>query len=124
MVLKYKVLYVDDEQDNLFAFRSVFRRFFKVFTAIGAREAIDLLSKESVDLVLSDQRMPHMSGVELCEYVMNNYPEAERMIVTGYSDKAPIEEAMKHGMISNLITKPWNVEELKALIENALQQKE
>lgn len=123
MILKYKVLYVDDEQDNLFAFRSVFRRFFNVLTAVGGKEAIELLGKESVDLVLSDQRMPHMSGVELCEYVMNNHPEAQRMIVTGYSDKAPIEEAMRHGKISNLITKPWNVEELKDLIVSSLQNK-
>lgn len=120
-MLNFKVLYVDDEQDNLFAFRSVFRRFFKVFTAGGGEEAIELLSKESVDLVLSDQRMPHMSGVELCEYVMNNYPEAKRMIVTGYSDKAPIEAAIREGKISHLISKPWNVEELKEVIVSSLQ---
>ena len=119
--VKHNILYVDDEKDNLFAFRSVFRRFFNVMTANGGEEAIEVLKHKSVDLVLSDQRMPNMTGVELCEYVMNNYPKAKRMIVTGYSEKEPIEEAIKHGKVSTLIMKPWNVEELKHLIVSALQ---
>ena len=127
LVMKYstvtakpRILYVDDEKDNLFAFRSVFRRFFDVITAIGGSEAIELLEEEDVDLVLSDQRMPKMTGVELCKYLMDHYPKAKRIIVTGYSERAPIEDAMKIGAVSKWISKPWDVENLRHEIESAL----
>ena len=100
-----RILYVDDEKDNLFAFRSVFRRFFDVVTAIDGSEAIELLEVQDVDLVLSDQRMPKMTGVELCKYILNHYPKVKRIIVTGYSDRAPIEEAMKTGALSKWVSR-------------------
>lgn len=120
MTRKYNVLYVDDEPDNLLAFRSVFRRFFNVYTASGGPEAIDLLDEQSVDLILSDQRMPHMTGVELLNEVSHAYPAIIRMIVTGYSDMDPIIHAVKNGKVAQYITKPWKVEELKSILDEAL----
>lgn len=120
MAKKYNILYVDDESDNLLAFRSVFRRFFNVFVATGADEAIQVLREHPVHLLLSDQRMPKTTGVELCENVMMTNPDIIRIIVTGYSEMEPIMDAMKTGKVSQYITKPWNVDELKGLIERAL----
>ena len=118
---KYNILYVDDEPDNLLAFRSVFRRFFNIFTANGAGEAIDLIKKEEIHLILSDQRMPNMTGVELLEKIMTDYPQIKRFIVTGYSEMKPIINAVNTGKVSQYIMKPWNVEELKETLEQALE---
>lgn len=120
MAKKFTVLYVDDEQDNLLAFRSVFRRYFNVFTASGGSEALDLLKDQAVHLVLSDQRMPHMTGIELLDCVNTQYPSIVKMIVTGYSEMEPILTAVEQGRVAQYITKPWKVEELKSILENAL----
>lgn len=120
MAKKFTVLYVDDEQDNLLAFRSVFRRYFNVFTASGGSEALDLLKDQAVHLVLSDQRMPNMTGIELLDYVNTQYPSIVKMIVTGYSEMEPILAAVEQGRVAQYITKPWKVEELKSILENAL----
>lgn len=120
MAKKFTVLYVDDEQDNLLAFRSVFRRYFNVFTASGGSEALDLLKDQAVHLVLSDQRMPNMTGIELLDYVNTQYPSIVKMIVTGYSEMEPILTAVEQGRVAQYITKPWKVEELKSILENAL----
>ena len=99
MTAKYNILYVDDEQQNLRAFRAMFRRFFNVYIAEGGSEALEIMKEQPVDLVLSDQRMPRMTGVELCENVMELYPEAVRIIVTGYSEMDPILNAIEEGKI-------------------------
>ena len=122
MSKKFNVLYVDDEPDNLLAFRSVFRRFFNVFTASGGSEAIDILKSEPIHLILSDQRMPKMTGIELLNHVSTVYPEIIRMIVTGYSEMQPILEAVERGKVAQYITKPWKVDELKQILVKALQQ--
>ena len=120
MSVKPNILYVDDEQDNLIAFRSLFRRFFNILTANGGQEALDVMQKYPVHLLLSDQRMPKMSGLELCDIVMKKYPHAKRIIITGYSEMAPIEEAIRSGKVAQCITKPWDAEELKRIIVSAL----
>ncbi len=122
MTKKFNILYVDDESDNLLAFRSVFRRFYNVTTAEGGEQALTLLKDQSFDLILSDQRMPEMTGVELFEAIMNDFPNAVRIIVTGYSEMQPINKAMKEGKVAQCITKPWNVDELKNIIQEALNK--
>ena len=122
MAEKYNILYVDDEKQNLHAFRAIFRRFFNVFVADGGLEALELLKKQSVHLVLSDQRMPAMTGVELLENVMKIYPDSVRMIVTGYSEMDPIINAINEGKVRNYIMKPWKTQELKTIMESAIQQ--
>ena len=90
MESKAQILYVDDEPNNLFAFKSVFRRTYSVLTASGGAEALSLIKDNKIDLVLSDHRMPEMTGVELCKYIMNQFPTLKRMIVTGYQDEESI----------------------------------
>ena len=118
---KYHILYVDDEQDNLIAFKAVFRRHYNIHLALNGEEALELLEKSPVDLVISDQRMPKMTGVELLEKVRNSHPEVIRMVLTGYSDVQAIIDAINKGQVYHYITKPWDVNELKVIMNNALE---
>ncbi len=121
MTAKYSILYVDDEPQNLFAFQAVFRRFFDIVTAEGGREAIDILQKRKFDIIVSDQRMPSMTGIELCEYAMHNYPSSARLIVTGYSEIEALSQAIREGKIRDYVKKPWNVKEMKDIIEQTIK---
>lgn len=117
----YRILYVDDEADNLLTFRSVFRRFYTVFTANGAAEGLALLQEQAIDLVISDHRMPGISGVAFLEQVKATYPHIIRMIVTGYSDVDAVVDAINKGQVYYYITKPWKMAELKVILDNALE---
>jgi len=118
---KFKLLYVDDEEDNLHSFMAVLRRDYNITTAQSGDEALGLLAKESFHLVISDQRMPKMTGVELFEEIKALYPETIRIILTGYSEVKSIIDAINKGQVYYYITKPWNLDELKVIIENALE---
>ena len=118
---KYRILYVDDEKDNLTAFRAVLRRYYDILTAQSGEEALQILATERVDLVISDQRMPKMTGVELFEQVSRDYPDIIRMVLTGYSDVQSIIDAINKGKVNHFITKPWNVEELRLILDKALE---
>ena len=86
----------------------------------GGQEALEILKERSVHLLLSDQRMPQMTGVELCEKAMHSNPDTVRMIVTGYSETKPIDDALNNGMVAHCISKPWDVNQLHSIIEQAL----
>ncbi len=115
------ILYVDDELDNLTAFNAVMRRHYTITTASSGEEALELLKKQEFSLVISDQRMPKMTGVELFEQVKNLYPDVIRIILTGYSEVKAIIDSINMGQVYYYITKPWNVDELKVMIDNALE---
>lgn len=121
MATAFQILYVDDEQDNLMAFRAVFRRHFKVHVAQSGQEALQFLNQQAIDLIISDQRMPKMTGVELLEKVRDRFPAIIRMVLTGYSDQQAIIDAINKGKIYHYITKPWDADELKFIMENALE---
>lgn len=118
---KSKILYVDDEEQNLISFRAYFRRFYEVFTARSGQAAIDILREQGVDMVISDQRMPGMTGVQLFEQILAVFPDPIRMVLTGYSDVEDIIDAINKGKVSHYITKPWNPRELKLILDNALE---
>lgn len=115
------ILYVDDESDNLVSFKAVFRRQYNILTAQSAKEALDILSREAVSLVISDQRMPKMTGVELFEQIKDLYPDTIRMVLTGYSDMQAIIDAINKGNVYQYVSKPWQADELKVVIQNALE---
>ncbi|MEL6867645.1 MAG: histidine kinase, partial [Bacteroidota bacterium] len=121
MMTKASILYVDDEADNLLSFRAIFRREYQVHTAQSGQEGLALLEQEAIDLVISDQRMPEMTGVEFLEQVRLRFPEPIRMVLTGYSDVQAIIDAINKGKVQHYLTKPWNVPELKQVIANALE---
>lgn len=114
-----KVLYVDDEENNLSSFKANFRRLYEVYTAKSASAALDLLSQTEIHVILSDQRMPDMTGVELFKKVKKLYPDPIRILLTGYTDIEALAEAINEGDIYRYITKPWNELELNNSIHNA-----
>jgi class 3 adenylate cyclase/CheY-like chemotaxis protein len=117
---KPSVLYIDDEEDNLIVFKSAFRRFYKVYTAISGEEGLQILNTEDIALVITDQRMPRMTGVQFLQTIPEE-KEVIRMILTGYSDVEAIIEAINTGKVYRYITKPWNKEELKVTLDNAIE---
>ena len=116
------VLYVDDEQNNLNAFRAAFRREFRVYTAINAVEALKLLKKyPEIKVIIADQRMPDITGVEFFEKVRYIYPNKVRVILTGYSDISAVIDAINKGQVYRFIDKPWNHEMIKNTVSNATE---
>ncbi|MBN2893465.1 MAG: response regulator [Bacteroidales bacterium] len=117
---KFSLLYVDDEESNLRIFKDTFRRKFNVYTAISAKEGMKILDENQIDLVLSDQRMPEMSGVEFLKYTLDKYPEPNRILITGYTDFGAIENAINSARIFQYVQKPWEEKHLLDIIDDAL----
>ncbi|HPN37618.1 MAG TPA: adenylate/guanylate cyclase domain-containing protein [Melioribacteraceae bacterium] len=118
---KFSVLYVDDEEHNLISFKAAFRRDYNILTSKSAKEGIELLRHNNIGLIITDQRMPEMTGVQFLEKVVHEFPNTVRMILTGFSDLDAIIEAINSGRVYRYITKPWDQNELKVAIENAKQ---
>lgn len=116
---KIRVLFVDDEVHNLEAFKATFRRDFQVFTCINVTEALELLDKEPMHVILSDQRMPGITGVEFFEKIQFALPDVMRILITGYADINIVVDAVNKGKIFKYIQKPWNNEQLKESILEA-----
>jgi sigma-B regulation protein RsbU (phosphoserine phosphatase) len=117
----HPILYIDDEKDNLTVFHSAFRRNFEVHLAVSGAEGLKIMSNEDIHLVITDQRMPEMTGVEFLEKIIPDYPDCIRMVLTGFSDVEAIIQAINTGRVYRYITKPWNREELKITIDRALE---
>lgn len=118
---KIVILYVDDEENNLFSFKATFRIKYKVLTAISGDEAMKILSEQRVDVIVTDQRMPGMTGVEFLEKVLEKYPEPMRILLTGYADMNAVIDAVNKGKIFHYLSKPWNEEELDMTIVRAYE---
>ena len=114
------ILYIDDEEDNLIVFKSAFRRYYKVYTAISGEEGLEILNNEDIALVITDQRMPRMTGVQFLQSLPED-KDVIRMILTGYSDVEAIIDAINMGKVYRYITKPWSKEELKVTLDNAIE---
>lgn len=118
---KPKILVVDDEPDNLDLLYRTFYREFKVLRAESGPAALDILANEGdVAVIISDQRMPHMSGTEFLSLTATQYPDIIRIILTGYTDVEDLVEAINAGKVFKYVTKPWNDGELKAVVRQAV----
>jgi GAF domain-containing protein/class 3 adenylate cyclase/two-component SAPR family response regulator len=118
---KPKILVVDDEPDNLDLLYRTFYRDYKVLRANSGPAALDLLSQEGeVSVIISDQRMPMMSGTEFLSLTATQYPDIIRIILTGYTDVEDLVEAINAGKVFKYVTKPWEAEELKGVVRQAL----
>jgi serine/threonine-protein kinase len=115
-----RILFVDDEERILTALRSIFRHNYRVFTATNGREAIDFVTKFRPHVVVSDQRMPEMTGVELLRQVKIASPQTVRMLLTGYSDLAAIVGSLNDGEVYRFVSKPWDNEEIQKTIAEAV----
>ncbi len=116
---KIKVLYIDDEQNNLTAFKAGFRRKYHIFTASSAAEGMGVLNNEEVHVIIADQRMPQSTGVEFFHIVRKAHPHPIRILLTGYTDAEAIIDAINKGEIYRYIKKPWDEFELHNAIQNA-----
>jgi PAS domain S-box-containing protein len=114
-----RVLYVDDEQNNLVTFKANFRRYFEVHTASSAEEGKEILRNHEIHILITDQKMPKVTGVQFLESITEEFPFPIRMILTGFTDLETVIEAINKGQIFRYLTKPFNVDELKTVIENA-----
>lgn len=115
------ILYVDDEEDNLTVFKSTFRREFTIHLAKSGAEGMEILKNNDIQLIITDQRMPGMTGIQFLESVIPDHPDCIRMILTGFSDVEAIIEAINKGRVYRYITKPWNKDELHQTINKAFE---
>lgn len=119
---KHPILVVDDEPEILYSLRGLLRRDFEIYTAGSADEALAILQEQPVHAIMTDQRMPEMTGVELLTTVQGTWPDAIRMVFTGYSDIKAVIDAINKGHIFRYITKPWDPDELKSLLWQACEE--
>ena len=116
---KIRVLYVDDEINNLIGFKGNFRQHYEVFTASSAKEGMEVLEKEEVHVVVADQRMPKVSGVEFLKSIIEKYPEPVRVLLSGYTDMEAVVEAVNKAHIYRHIGKPVKEEEIAEAIDES-----
>ncbi|MTJ10106.1 MULTISPECIES: SpoIIE family protein phosphatase [unclassified Anabaena] len=117
---KLKLMVVDDELDNLDLLYRTFWRDFKVYRASNAREALAILDQEGeMAVIISDQRMPDMNGSELLSLTVDRFPDTIRILLTGFTDVEDLVDAINSGRVFKYITKPWNPNELQALVSQA-----
>lgn len=121
---KNTLLFVDDERNVLTALRRMFRPLgYRVLMASGGEEAIAVLQKIEVDVIVADMRMPKMSGTELLAQAAERWPHTLRILLTGYSDIASAVQAIKEGHIHRYLNKPWNDEDLKLMVAQAMEHR-
>lgn len=122
---KYTVLYVDDEEVNLLLFKSTFRRDFNILTANSPKKGLELLESNEVDVVITDQRMPDMTGVDLLRHINTIYNDIppSRLMVSGYAPDEAINEGFENLKLYRFIPKPWNADLLKQIILESINNK-
>lgn len=116
----YEVLVVDDEEDNLDAFRFSFRKSFSLHYALGGQAALDLLERIDPAVIVSDQRMPGMSGVEFLRRAKERRPDAQGILLTAYADLSVLIDAVNSGAVERYVQKPWDSKELSVILRQAL----
>jgi signal transduction histidine kinase len=114
-----KVLFVDDEPANLVVCEETCSDVFSVITARSGHAALEAMKRDEVAVIVADQRMPGMTGVELLERIRRDYPETSRLLITAYVDIPATIDAINRGHVRRYVRKPWDPEELKATIRDA-----
>ena len=121
LILPFKNSLKRDEEHNLTSFKASFRHKFRIYTAISAKAAREILEKKPVEIIITDQRMPEETGVQFLQSIIPIYPEPIRMLLTGYSDIEAVIDSINKGQVFKYITKPWNDQELEININNAYE---
>jgi len=117
------LLLLDDEENVLRALARVLRRDgYKVLMATRAQDAFALLAKHDVQVIISDQRMPEMSGTEFLSRVKKMYPDTVRIVLSGYTDLKSVTDAINEGAIYRFLTKPWDDEQLRQVVAQAFRE--
>lgn len=120
---KIGILYVDDESNNLTSFKATFRHSYQVFTAISGEEGRKILDERAseIHIIITDQRMPGMTGVEFLTSIIEDHPDPIRILLTGYADIQAVVDAINKGKIYQYISKPWEEQQLRIAIEKAFE---
>lgn len=103
------------------SFKATFRLKYNVVIAISAAEAMKLLEKQPFEIIITDQRMPNMTGIEFLEKVLEKYPDPMRILLTGYADMSAVIDAVNKGKIYHYLSKPWNEEVIDSTITKAYE---
>lgn len=119
-----KLLYIDDEINSLFLFKELFKKWFTVYTLDDPTKAFDLISKEGINVLITDYLMPGMNGLELAQKLHESFPTVIVIILTAYDDRDIMLQAINQGSIYRYTLKPWNVDELKHTIDSAFDSYE
>jgi len=118
---KARILFVDDEERIINLLRVMFRSTYEVFTASGGAQALEILRNEHIDVIVSDQRMPGMTGVQLLAKVCQQWPHTVRVLLTGYADQDAILGSVNDGQIFRFVTKPWDQDAFRATLADAAE---
>lgn len=118
---KSKILYIDDEVHNLNAFKASFRRDYEIFTAISAEAGRKILEGNEINVIITDQRMPGVTGIEFLESILEEFPDPPRILLTGYADINAVIDAINKGSVYKYVQKPWDDDELRTTINSALE---
>jgi len=119
---KPAILIVDDEPDVLFSLTGLLRREFQVYTANSGAAALEIMREHPVNVIMTDQRMPSMTGTELMSRVKAEHPRAVRIVFTGYADTRAVIDAINRGELYRYITKPWDPEDLIEVLREAARK--
>jgi len=119
---RHTILVVDDEADVVKSVQDLLRLDYRVLGTTRAADAVEILSREEVHVVMSDQRMPGMTGVEFLKRVRGEHPEAVRLLFTGYADIRAVIDAINQGSVYRYIAKPWDPDELQTIIREACER--
>lgn len=122
--MKHSILCVDDEVDNVDALERLFRRKYEVLKATSGAEALKLMDQHKVSLIVTDQRMPNMTGVEFLSKSMKSQPDTIRILLTGYTDIESVISAVNSGQIYRYVTKPWDPVDLANTVDKAIERYE
>lgn len=119
---RHAILLVDDEPEVLFSLKGLLRREFDLYTANSAAEALQILQEHPIHVIMTDQRMPEMTGSELMHRARTQYPDAVRIVFTGYADIKAVIQAINEGGVHRYITKPWDPDELIDVLKSAARR--
>src|ERR1044072_4993801 len=120
--MSYTILAVDDEPANLRMLERLFRREHRVLIANSGEEALAILQKEHVSLIITDQRMPGMTGTEMLRESMDSSPDSIKIILTGYTDISALTEAINTTRVYKFVSKPWDPTALKQTVQDAFRE--
>jgi len=121
---RYRMLIVDDEPSNLKKLKRTFGNEYEIFEASSAIDGFEILKKRKVDVIISDQKMPDMTGIELLKKSKRINPHIVRIVLTGYTESDDLIEAINEGEVHRYITKPWNPDELRIIVRDVLEKVE
>jgi CheY-like chemotaxis protein len=116
----YNVLVVDDERANLNALERTLRREYKVFSATNGEDALSIMERNDIDLIIADHRMPGMTGVEFLEKTLEKHPDTIRTILTAYTDESLLMDAINRAHVHRYVSKPWEPEEITAIVREGI----